>query len=149
VPCFKVGDKDVFDLIVTNRKRYGNQEGPFPFSAQYVTDAMNVARSAAGLNPDNLDERLRIHDLRAHAITRMLRAGVDPYDVMRVSGHKNVKTFFKHYVRPTVGDVRKAIEIRMAKPVQPVVDVAAKIAELEAQLAALKAAQAPQLKLVA
>lgn len=112
IPLLKVGGVDTFDLVVTNRAKYGNQDGPFPYLVRQVSSAMTEARKAAGLGDS--DDKLRVHDLRAHAITKMLKAKVNPMVVMQISGHKNPVVFFKHYVRFDAEDVRQAVEEAMA-----------------------------------
>lgn len=110
VPLLKVGDDiDIYDLIVTKRARFRNHEGPFPYDVSQVSEAMNSARIKAGLQ-GGFRDNLHVHDLRAHAITRMLKAGIQPMMVMMVSGHKNPTVFFKHYVRFDIEDVRIAME---------------------------------------
>ena len=71
----------------------------------------------------------------------MLKAKINPFTIMAVSGHTETKTFFKHYVRLDVADVAKEWEEGMSLKASQ----EAKIAALEAQLAALQ----PRLKRVA
>lgn len=112
IPLLKVGSKDTFAMVVSNRqRRFGNQEGPFPYAVDQVTCSMTKARMAAGVNDG---DALNVHDLRAHAITKMLKAKVGPLTVMQISGHKNPVTFFKHYVRLSTDDVKAEIEAAMA-----------------------------------
>ena len=108
IPLLKVNGIDTYDLLVTNRKRFGNQEGPFPYRVKAVSNSMAKARDAAGV------EDLHVHDLRAHAITAMLDADVEPMKVMVISGHNNPTVFFKHYVRFDIEKVRADMEKKMA-----------------------------------
>lgn len=110
IPLVKVGDLDTFDMVVTNRARYGNQEGPFPYTVNQASNAMDEARKRAGVNDGS---RLNVHDLRAHAISKMLKAKINPMTIMLISGHKNPVVFFKHYVRLTTDDVRREVEQAM------------------------------------
>lgn len=41
-------------------------------------------------------ENFRFHDLRHTAITRMIRAGLPPVEVMRVSGHATMSAFYRY-----------------------------------------------------
>ncbi len=47
---------------------------------------------------------LRFHDLRATAITRMLRAGLPEAEVMKISGHTQYKTFLKYVRQDAAGN---------------------------------------------
>jgi integrase len=53
---------------------------------------------------------LHFHDLRATAITRMLRAGMRESEVMKISGHSQYKTFLK-YVRQDSDGTAAAADI--------------------------------------
>ncbi len=55
-------------------------------------------------------EGLRFHDLRATAITRMLRAGMRESEVMKISGHSQYKTFLK-YVRQDQDGTQNAADM--------------------------------------
>ena len=55
-------------------------------------------------------EGLRFHDLRATAITRMLRAGMRESEVMKISGHTQYKTFLK-YVRQDSQGTQSAADL--------------------------------------
>jgi integrase len=108
IPLYKVKGIDTYDLLVTNRQRFGNQEGPFPYRVQAVSNAMIQVRD----NQTKIKD-LHVHDLRAHAISAMLEAGVEPMMVMMISGHKNPTTFYKRYVRLDIEKVRKDMEKKM------------------------------------
>jgi integrase len=41
-------------------------------------------------------EDFRLHDCRHTAITRMIRAGIPPVEVMRVSGHSTMSAFYRY-----------------------------------------------------
>ena len=114
IPLFKVvrdgKEIDPYDLLVTNRRHLGNHEGPFPFRVKAISKSMKKACRAAGITKDTL----HVHDLRAHSITAMLEADIDPLDVMVVSGHKDTKVFFKHYVRPNIAKLAAKLERKMA-----------------------------------
>lgn len=57
----------------------------------------------------NLPE-LRVHDLRHTVLTRLVREfGADLATVMRISGHRNVKTLMR-YVEPTEEEMASAVE---------------------------------------
>src|SRR6202140_974564 len=52
----------------------------------------------------------RFHDCRHTAITRMIAAGVQPIEAMKVSGHTQMTTFTR-YVNPNQQAVRRAAEL--------------------------------------
>lgn len=58
-----------------------------------------VKRSFASACKDAKIEGFRFHDCRHTAITRMLRAGMEAAEVMKISGHTQWKTFLR-YVNP-------------------------------------------------
>jgi integrase len=41
-------------------------------------------------------EDFHFHDTRHNAITRMIRAGLPPVEVMRVSGHSTIAAFYRY-----------------------------------------------------
>lgn len=41
-----------------------------------------------------------MHKVRKAAISNLLRAGMQPANVMVISGHNDLQTRFKHYARP-------------------------------------------------
>jgi integrase len=55
---------------------------------------------------------LHFHDLRHTAITRMVRAGVNPGEAMKVSGHSELATFLR-YLNPE-GDALRAVADALA-----------------------------------
>jgi integrase len=112
IPLPKINGKDTYDLIVTNRKKFDNQDGPFPYVVKAISNAMALARTKARLNND---DPLHIHDLRAHAICSMIEAGIGDTHIRKISGHKNLQVFHKHYAsRIKLEDVCKQIEAKMA-----------------------------------
>jgi integrase len=62
-----------------------------------------VARKAAKV------EGLRFHDLRHTAITRMVEAGMQPAEVMRVSGHTTPAMLWR-YMNANVDTARRAAD---------------------------------------
>jgi integrase len=67
-----------------------------------IKRAFKTACRAAGL------EDFHFHDLRATAITRMIRAGVPHTEVMKLSGHSVMKTFMK-YLNPKGDAIANAV----------------------------------------
>jgi integrase len=65
---------------------------------------------------------LHFHDLRHTAITRMIRAGISASEVMKISGHTEMKTF-KRYVNLTNESVRASAnrleEFYMSSAIKP------------------------------
>ena len=41
-----------------------------------------------------------MHKIRKTAISNLLRAGMQPANVMLISGHNDLATLYKHYARP-------------------------------------------------
>jgi len=61
---------------------------------------------------------LRIHDLRATAITRLIALGMPVAEVGKISGHSQISTLFAHYLRATPETIQRAAELlnRMHNP---------------------------------
>jgi len=116
VPLYKLTsdgkEVDIYDLLVTRRQQYHNQDGPFPFEVKAVSNAMLLARAKAGLK-GSFGETLHIHDLRRHAISTMLENEIEPPMVMLISGHSNAVTFYRNYVNLNPEKVRVSIERKM------------------------------------
>lgn len=68
-----------------------------------------VKRSFASACRDANIEGFRFHDCRHTAITRMLRAGMEASEVMKISGHTQWKTFLR-YVNPDDEAVKEYAE---------------------------------------
>jgi integrase len=51
---------------------------------------------------------LRIHDLRATFITRMIEGGMPAEEVSKISGHTQIQTLYAHYLRVTNGTIERA-----------------------------------------
>jgi integrase len=54
-------------------------------------------------------EDVRFHDLRHTALTRMIQAGIQPLEVMKISGHTQMVTFTR-YINPTGEAVQQAAD---------------------------------------
>lgn len=65
--------------------------------------SFSAACNAAGITG------FRFHDCRHTAITRMIAAGVQPMEVMKVSGHTQINTFAR-YVNPNSAAVKRAAD---------------------------------------
>lgn len=74
------------------------------FGVSSFDNPFNTLRTKAGLKD------IRIHDLRATGITRLLRKGMEAPEVMKFSGHTDFKTFMK-YVRPDDDTFDKATSL--------------------------------------
>jgi integrase len=70
-----------------------------------VKKAWKSACKAAGV------EGLRLHDLRASFISRMIQMGMPAEEVMKISGHSQVQTLYAHYLRITPETVRQAADL--------------------------------------
>lgn len=73
--------------------------------------ADNVKKSWAAACKDAGITGLRIHDLRATAITRLIDGGMPAEEVMKVSGHTQIQTLYAHYLRATSATIGKAADI--------------------------------------
>lgn len=101
VPLITFSGVDTFALV-HDRPRY--LPSPFPYKAPSVSAAFHFA----ALHCQIVD--LHLHDLRAHAISSLLEAGVDIPLVAVMSGHKNWKVLAKHYARIEPTAVHAAIK---------------------------------------
>jgi integrase len=101
VPLIAFGDVDTFALI-SGRPRY--QPSPFPYKAASVTAAFAMAALRCGV----VD--LHLHDLRAHALSSLLEAGVPIPQVALISGHRNWKVLQRNYSRLDPASVHDAIK---------------------------------------
>jgi integrase len=67
----------------------------------------NFKRSFLGARKEAGIQDLRFHDLRHTAITRMIEAGLQPAEVMRVSGHTTPAMMWR-YLNPNADTARRA-----------------------------------------
>lgn len=58
-------------------------------------------------------EDLHFHDLRHTAVTRLVATGLPSAEIMRISGHKQAKTFLR-YVNPKADSLRRAASMLSA-----------------------------------
>lgn len=56
---------------------------------------------------------LHFHDLRHTAVTRLVATGLPSAEIMRISGHKQAKTFLR-YVNPKADSLRRAASMLSA-----------------------------------
>lgn len=101
VPLITFGGVDTFALV-SGRPRY--LPSPFPYKAPSVSAAFHFA----ALRCQIVD--LHLHDLRAHALSRLLEAGVPIPLVALMSGHKNWKVLARHYARIDPASVHEAVK---------------------------------------
>jgi integrase len=90
VPLISFKGVDTFALIA-DRPRY--MPSPFPYKRVSVTAAFSMAALRCQIKD------LHLHDLRAHALSSLLEAGVPIPQVALISGHRNWKTLARHYAR--------------------------------------------------
>ena len=90
VPLIEFRGVDTFALIA-DRPRY--LPSPFPYKRSSVSTAFGQAALRCQIRD------LHIHDLRAHATSALLEAGVGIPLVALISGHKNWKILAKVYAR--------------------------------------------------
>lgn len=101
VPLIKFGGVDTFQLIA-DRPRY--LPSPFPYKRTSVSAAFWHAAVRCQVRD------LHIHDLRAHALSSLLEAGVPIPQVALISGHKNWKVLARHYARIDPLSVHDAVK---------------------------------------
>lgn len=101
VPLISFRGVDTFALIA-DRPRY--LPSPFPYKRPSVSTAFGQAALRCQIKD------LHIHDLRAHALSSLLEAGVPIPQVALISGHENWKTLSKHYARIDPASVHEAIK---------------------------------------
>jgi integrase len=101
VPLIDFGGVDTFAMI-RDRPRY--LPSPFPYRATSVTAAF--AQSA--LRCQIVD--LHLHDLRAHAVSSLLEAGMSIPQVALISGHRNWKILARNYARIDPTSVHAAVK---------------------------------------
>ena len=93
------------------------------FGIKSCDSAWENARAAAGVAD------LHFHDLRATAITRMLRAGMRESEVMKISGHTQYSTFQKYVRQDATGAMESAarfdkyLEQQLAPSLPPTSDI--------------------------
>lgn len=90
VPLITFKGVDTFRLMA-DRPRY--LDSPFP----YKRPSVSVAFHQCALRAQVLD--LHLHDLRAHALSALLEAGIPIPQVALISGHRNWKILARHYAR--------------------------------------------------
>jgi len=73
---------------------------------------------AAGVDHDPIDGRGRVdvHALRATAATELLRQGVAPVAVARITGHRNIRTLLKSYEDLDDSDLESALDRAFQTP---------------------------------
>lgn len=101
VPLITFGGVDTFALVA-DRPRY--LESPFPYKRTSVSSAFWNAAVKCQIHD------LHVHDLRAHAMSGLLEAGVEIPQVALISGHKNWKTLAKHYARIDPASVHDSVK---------------------------------------
>ena len=90
VPLIAFGGIDTFALVF-DRRRY--MDAPFPYRAPSVSAAFTDTALRLGIKD------LHLHDLRAHAISALLEAGMPIPQVALLSGHRTWKILQRNYAR--------------------------------------------------
>jgi integrase len=80
----------VFEDLRGRSEAASNGINQFLFSVKDVKRSFRSACRQAGISD------FRLHDCRHTAITRMIRAGIPPVEVMRVSGHQTLSCFYRY-----------------------------------------------------
>jgi integrase len=101
VPLIAFGGVDTF-AMVWDRPRY--LPSPFPYKATSVTAAFAMAALRCQV------VGLRLHDLRAHAVSTLLEGGLPIPQVALISGHRNWKILARNYARIDPTSVHDAVK---------------------------------------
>lgn len=101
VPLITFKGVDTFTLVA-DRPAY--LPSPFPYKRTSVSSAFWHVAARCQIHD------LHIHDLRAHAISTLLEAGVDIPQVALISGHKNWKILQRNYARLDPASVHDALK---------------------------------------
>jgi integrase len=80
----------VFEDLRARHYAAQREQGELIFDVKGVKRSFNSACRVAGIND------FRLHDCRHTAITRMIRAGLPPVEVMRVSGHSTLSCLYRY-----------------------------------------------------
>jgi integrase len=91
-------------LIDFFEKLKENSRSDYVFNVENFYHSFKTVKKLA-----EIKGRLRIHDLRHTAISRMIEAGVDVVTVSRIAGHSNIQTT-QIYCHPSDRAKREAIE---------------------------------------
>lgn len=100
VPLITFGGVDTYALIAD---RPGYMDSPFPYKRPSVSAAFGDAVLRLGIKD------LHLHDLRAHALSGLLEAGIPIPQVALISGHRNWKVLSRHYSRIDPASVHDSI----------------------------------------
>ncbi|MBX7172777.1 MAG: site-specific integrase [Pyrinomonadaceae bacterium] len=107
----------VFDELTALWEKSAKDENDLVFG---VKDT--VKRSfASACRLANIED-FRFHDLRHTAITRMIQAGLQPMEIMKISGHTQINTFAR-YVNPNTDAVQRIADTLSAYQQQATMDV--------------------------
>jgi integrase len=106
VPLIAFGGVDTYKLV-SDRPRY--MSSPFPYKPASISSAFILVGKTLGIKD------LHLHDLRAHAISKLLEAGVPIPQVALMSGHRSWKILAKHYARIDPQSVHDTLK-RMDSP---------------------------------
>ena len=80
----------VYEDLMARYYAAPHEPGERVFKMKDVKRSFSSACSQAGI------EDFRLHDCRHTAITRMIRAGLPPVEVMRISGHSTMSAFYRY-----------------------------------------------------
>lgn len=100
VPLITFNGVDTFKLVAD---RPGYMDSPFPYKRPSVSTAFGDAVQRLGIKD------LHLHDLRAHALSGLLEAGVPIPQVALISGHRTWKVLSRHYSRIDPASVHDSI----------------------------------------
>jgi integrase len=100
VPLISFRGVDTYALIAGQPRYWAS---PFPYKAPSVSAAFHNAVLKEGIKD------LHLHDLRAHALSRLLEASVPIPQVALISGHRNWKILARNYARLDAASVHDVI----------------------------------------
>jgi integrase len=134
--ALKLGSTEPDHYLFPIRVKRGEYDPARPASRWFLRCSWNHLRDISGFN------QLRPHDLRHHAITRMLENGVDGELVNAISGHvsKRMREFYSHQ--------RVRVRYEAAQAIEPDYDIRKLVADgrRRSKQERLKAKMKPQQK---
>ena len=101
VPLIAFRGVDTYELIA-GRPRY--MEAPLPYKPSSVSTAFTQTARTLGIKD------LHLHDMRAHAISALLEAGIPIPQVALLSGHRNWKILQRNYSRLDPASVHETLK---------------------------------------
>ena len=102
---------EVFDTMKPTDLNESKDDFVFGKSRNFRFDKSYVSKKFKNLLRQlNFDERYHFHCLRHTFITKLVKSGVNIYDIKQLSGHSCIETT-ELYMHSTIDDLRKAVDL--------------------------------------